>query len=98
MADTFTKQHALSVLRARTGLPATEAEAVLDALLGILADAFAAHPRTELRGFGVFTTRERSARITRNPKTGARVDTPACKTVGFKPGKELKARLNGVTQ
>jgi integration host factor subunit beta len=44
----------------------------------------------EIRGFGTFNTRERRARIARNPKTGARVEVPAKRIPFFKPGKELR--------
>jgi len=48
----------------------------------------------ELRGFGAFSTRERDARKGRNPRTGDSVDVPGKKVPYFKPGKEMRARLN----
>ena len=50
--------------------------------------------RVELRGFGTFTTRARSARVGRNPRTGDSVDVDAKRVPYFKPGKEMRARLN----
>jgi len=50
--------------------------------------------KIEIRGFGSFRTRERRARIGRNPKTGARVDVPAKRIPYFKPSKELKDLVN----
>ncbi|MFW2831150.1 integration host factor subunit beta [Sphingomonas sp. ID0503] len=50
--------------------------------------------RVELRGFGTFTTRARSARVGRNPRTGDAVDVDAKRVPYFKPGKEMRARLN----
>ena len=50
--------------------------------------------RVELRGFGAFSTREREARKGRNPRTGAAVDVSAKRVPYFKPGKEMRERLN----
>ncbi|NNE97510.1 MAG: HU family DNA-binding protein [Pyrinomonadaceae bacterium] len=50
--------------------------------------------KIELRGFGSFRVRERSARKGRNPKTGAPVDIPAKRVAYFKPGKDLKDIIN----
>ena len=50
--------------------------------------------RVELRGFGVFSTRIQKARISRNPKTGEKVNTPEKKTIHFRMGKELISKLN----
>ena len=50
--------------------------------------------RVELRGFGVFSTNIQKARISRNPKTGEKVNTPEKKTIHFKMGKELFKKMN----
>ena len=50
--------------------------------------------RVELRGFGVFSTNTQKARISRNPKTGQKVNTPEKKTINFKISKELFKKLN----
>lgn len=52
--------------------------------------------RIEIRGFGSFVTRKRDPRLVRNPKTGAIVQTSQKLSVHFKPGKELKERVNSV--
>ena len=48
----------------------------------------------ELRGFGVFYTNIQKARISRNPKTGEKVNTPQRKTIHFKMSKDLFKKLN----
>jgi integration host factor subunit beta len=48
----------------------------------------------ELRGFGTFSTRSRTARTGRNPRTGSAVEIDAKHVPHFKPGKEMRARLN----
>ncbi len=50
--------------------------------------------RVELRGFGVFSTKKQKARISRNPKTGDKVNTPEKKTIHFKMSKDLFKKLN----
>jgi len=50
--------------------------------------------RVELRGFGIFSTNIQKERISRNPKTGEKVNTPEKKTNHFKMAKELFKKLN----
>ena len=50
--------------------------------------------RIELRGFGVFSTNIQKTRISRNPKTGEKVNTPEKKTIHFKMSKDLFKILN----
>ena len=50
--------------------------------------------RVELRGFGTWSTHAQKARISRNPKTGEKVNTPEKKTIHFKMGKDLFERIN----
>ena len=50
--------------------------------------------RVELRGFGIFSTNIQKERISRNPKTGEKVNTPEKKTIHFKMAKELFKKLN----
>jgi integration host factor subunit beta len=64
--------------------------AFFDSIIGQLQEG----GRVELRGFGAFSTREREARKGRNPRTGAAVDVSAKRVPYFKPGKEMRERLN----
>jgi integration host factor subunit beta len=50
--------------------------------------------RVELRGFGIFSTNTQKARVSRNPKTGEKVNTPEKKTIHFKMAKEMFKKLN----
>tara|TARA_X000001036_G_scaffold251930_1_gene234534 strand:- start:310 stop:603 length:294 start_codon:yes stop_codon:yes gene_type:complete len=50
--------------------------------------------RVELRGFGIFSSKVQKARISRNPKTGEKVNTNEKKTINFKMSKELFKKLN----
>ena len=50
--------------------------------------------RVELRGFGVFSSNIQKARISRNPKTGEKINTPEKKTIHFKMAKDLFKKIN----
>ena len=50
--------------------------------------------RVELRGFGIFSTNTQKARISRNPKTSEKINTPEKKTIHFKMAKEMFKKLN----
>jgi integration host factor subunit beta len=76
------------------GLSLKEVERVVAVVLDTISGHLAAGGRVELRGFGAFSTRARSARTGRNPRTGAAVEVQAKRVPYFKPGKEMRARLN----
>lgn len=60
-----------------------------------VAEALEEGRRVELRGFGAFSVRQREARQGRNPRTGEAVNVSAKRVPFFKPGKELRDRVNG---
>lgn len=59
-----------------------------------MSSALAAGDRIEIRGFGSFSLHFRPPRIGRNPKTGESVALPGKYVPHFKPGKELRERVN----
>lgn len=71
-----------------------EAEACISILLDEIVEALSDGNRVELRGFGVFTTRQRRARRGRNPRTGESVEVEAKAVPFFKAGKDLRKKLN----
>ena len=66
----------------------------LDIFFKEVKQALSRGERVELRGFGVWSTHTQKARISRNPKTGEKVNTPKKKTIHFKMSKELFNKLN----
>ena len=54
--------------------------------------------RVELRGFGIFSTKKQKSRISRNPKTGEKVNTPEKRTIHFKMAKDLFKKINDVNE
>ncbi len=71
-----------------------EVEQVVELFFEEITSRLAEGGRVELRGFGTFSTRQREARTGRNPRTGEAVSVPAKKVPYFKPGKEMRERLN----
>ena len=75
-------------------LKRAEADCAVAAVLDTIVNALAAGRRVELRGFGAFSARAREGRIGRNPRSGTTVAVaPKC-VVYFRPGRELRLRLN----
>ena len=75
-------------------LRAEDVERAVDVFFDEIAGRLAGGGRVELRGFGAFSTRDRDARKGRNPRTGEAVEVPQKRVPYFKPGKEMRARLN----
>lgn len=73
-----------------------DVESAVKTILEHMAECLAAGGRIEIRGFGSFALHHRPARVGRNPKTGATVSLPAKYVPHFKPGKELRERVNRV--
>ncbi len=71
-----------------------DVEVSVNSLLEQMSVALASGGRIEIRGFGSFSIHARSPRLGRNPRTGAVVSVPGKRTPHFKPGKELKERVN----
>ena len=69
-------------------------EKFVDIILGEIKRSLRKGERVELRGFGVFSTKIQKARISRNPKTNEKIDTPEKKTINFKMSKDLFKILN----
>ena len=78
---------------ANPALSLTEVDRLVGAIFEAIATQLVAKGRVELRGFGAFSTRPRTARTARNPRTGTAVAVPATNVVHFKPGKEMRDRL-----
>jgi len=75
-------------------LRAEDVERAVDTFFEELALRLSDGGRVELRGFGAFSTRHRDGRKGRNPRTGEAVDVPEKRVPYFKPGKDMRQRLN----
>ncbi len=83
-----------SVAASNPHLTVRDVERVVGIIFDTIVEALADGRRVELRGFGAFSTRARDARTGRNPRTGASVKVDAKRVPYFKPGKDLRDRLN----
>ena len=69
-------------------------EKIIDIILDEIKRALKRGDSVELRSFGRFSIKIQKARISRNPKTGEKVNTPEKKTIHFKMAKDLFKKLN----
>jgi integration host factor subunit beta len=78
----------------QTQLSAKDVELAVKMMLDHMAEALAEGERIEIRGFGSFSLHYRAPRLGRNPKTGEKVELAGKYVPHFKPGKELRERVN----
>ena len=92
----MTKSELIEALaRRQTHLAFHDVELSVKELLEQISQELARGERIEIRGFGSFSLHYRPPRIGRNPKTGDSVALPGKYVPHFKPGKELRERVNG---
>ena len=72
-----------------------DVELAVNSILDRMASALATGERIEIRGFGSMTLHYRPPRIGRNPKTGEKVQVPEKYVPHFKPGANLRKRVDG---
>jgi integration host factor subunit beta len=91
----MTKSELIELISAKQKhLPAKDVELAVKHLLEIMGDALAQGNRIEIRGFGSFSLHFRPPRQGRNPKTGEAVALSGKYVPHYKPGKELRERVN----
>lgn len=78
-------------------LTAKDVDVAVKEILDKICETLVAGHRVEIRGFGSFSLNYRQPRLGRNPKTGVKVAVPAKYTPHFKPGNELRARVDRST-
>ena len=83
-----------SIARKQTRLHPRDIELSVKTILEQMSQALANGSRIEIRGFGSFSLHFRPPRVGRNPKTGASVALPGKHVPHFKPGKELRERVD----
>ncbi len=91
----MTKSEFIARLADRLGhLSADDIDTAVRSIIDQLSLSLQKGERIEIRGFGGFSLRQRPPRVGRNPKTGDVVELPAKLHIHFKPGKELRERVN----
>jgi integration host factor subunit beta len=95
IALAMTKSELIELLaRKQKHLPAKDVELAVKHLLELMSNALASGERIEIRGFGSFSLHFRPPRVGRNPKTGEAVALAGKYVPHFKPGKDLRDRVN----
>ena len=91
----MTKSELIERIAARqTQLSAKDIELAIKTMLEHMSQTLASGERIEIRGFGSFSLHYREPRIGRNPKTGDTVRLEGKNVPHFKPGKEMRDRVN----
>ncbi|MCL6545477.1 MAG: integration host factor subunit beta [Bryobacteraceae bacterium] len=90
----MTKADLIDEVSRLVDLTRKESEVIVEVIFDSIVKSLRGGDKIEIRGFGSFRTRERQARIGRNPKTGERVEVPPKRIPYFKPSKELKDLVN----
>ena len=91
----MTKADLIEEVASISGLSRKSSEQVVNSFFESIVESLQRGQKVELRGFGTFNLRHRKARMGRNPRTGEQVHVPAKVVPFFKPGKDLKALING---
>ncbi len=91
---TVTKKELIDRIAERTQAKRVSVKRIVQAFLDEITVELCKDNRLEFRDFGVFETKKRAARIAQNPKTLARVEVPAKRTVKFKMGRLMRENLS----
>ncbi|MBQ9211314.1 MAG: HU family DNA-binding protein [Clostridia bacterium] len=84
------KTELIEVVSSKAEITKAEAQKVVNTTLDAIIDGIVADGKVILPGFGSFETRQRTARVGRNPRTGEQIKIKATKAPAFKPGKGMK--------
>jgi len=90
---TVTKKEFIERISERTQAKRMTVKTIIQAFLDEITRELCENNRLEFRGFGVFETRTRVARVAQNPRTLRRIDVPTKRTVKFKMGQQMKESL-----
>ena len=84
------KADLVAAVAEKAGISKKDREKAVNAAFDAITAALVAGDKVQLVGFGAFETKERSARVGRNPKTKEEIQIPASRVPAFKAGKALK--------
>ena len=86
----------ISALAQEAGMTKVSAEVALEAVLSIISDALVSGDKVQLVGFGTFESKERAARVGRNPSANIPVNIPAKRGPVINPGSTLKSAFANI--
>ena len=86
----MTKTELIAAVAEKSGLTKKDAERVVNATFETLTESLKKGDKVQISGFGIFETKEREARVGRNPRTKETIQIPASRMPAFKASKTLK--------
>ena len=89
------KSDIVDSIAGKIGVPKAQVQQMVDDVFDLIAEGLTRGEKIDLRGFGTFSVRDSKARTGRNPQSGEPIQIPARRVPAFKPGKELKEKVNG---
>ncbi len=89
------KSELIAVSAEKAGMPKKDAERLLNAAIDAITASLVRGEKVQLSGFGTFETKEREARVARNPRTKEPVTVEATRVPTFKASKALKDNVAG---
>ena len=91
--ETLTRGGISEALHNKIGLSRSDCSALVETILDSMTDAIVKTGSVKISGFGTFQTRNKNARIGRNPKTGQEVVITPRTTLTFRPSNKLRERV-----
>ena len=96
MGKNITKADIVNTVAKSTGVTKIDTKAILEGFISTIIDTIADGHKIEIRGFGVFHSKKRKAKLARNPKTGEIVSVPEKIAPIFKSSAEFSKKINKV--
>ncbi len=87
------KSQLLRIAAERAGIAQKDGERFLNAVIDTISAALESGERVQLSGFGTFETKQRSAKVGRDPRSGESIAIPAARVPAFKPAEGLRTRV-----
>ena len=91
---TCTKKDLIREVAERTGYDTAAIKEIIQMILDAMCEGLAEDGTIEIRNFGIFKVKETGARQARNPKTSEIIMVPPKRHIHFKPGQEMRRRIN----
>jgi integration host factor subunit alpha len=91
---TITRIHLSEAVFSEVGLSRYESAQLVESVLEHISNALVKNEVVKISSFGTFSTRNKSARIGRNPKTGAEAEISGRRVITFRPSQLMKDRVN----
>ena len=92
--STITRIHLSEAVFSEVGLSRYESAQLVESVLEHISNALVKNEVVKISSFGTFSTRNKSARIGRNPKTGAEAEISGRRVITFRPSQRMKDRVN----